>query len=310
MNLFFLFSYYVKGTSPEKQKKRKVKELATILNNAATLTYNSGENTGSAASNVVSTSLLDSYSITAAKFTANDSFRPGENITYLVTVTNTGTQPVFAVQITDNLGGGIDAPLAFVQNSALVIEDGGVIQVVPVSVDPLTITLADELLSGESITVVYVAQVNSVVTAGVEMITNTVEATARQGSATGEVVQAEPTSVTIEREEFAQVGITKAVDKAVIASGDTLTYTFTIENSGNIEATNVVITDTLPEEFTITAIRSETNGVVTVYDPTDYTVGADNTLVLPTGNIAITVPPRTAAGNGVTTITVEGTVTG
>lgn len=284
--------------------------MATILNNAATLTYNSGDNTGSAASNVVSTSLLDSYSITAEKFTANDSFRPGENITYLVTVTNTGTQPVFAVQVTDDLGGGADTPLSYLQGSALIIDDGVVTQVVPTSVSPLVIALPDALQSGESITVLYVAQVSAAIADDVQSVTNTAQATARQGSAAGEVVESEPSSVTIDREDFAQIDIIKAVDKAVVASGDTLTYTFTIENSGNIEATNVVITDTLPEEFTITAVRSETNGVVTVYDPSDYTVGADNTLVLPTGTATITVPPRTEAGNGITTVTVEGTVTG
>ena len=284
--------------------------MATILNNAATLTYNSGASTSSAASNVVATSLLDSYSITSAKYSANDSFRPGENITYLVTVTNTGTEPVFAVQITDDLGSGTPAPLSYVADSALVIDGGAVTQVVPTSVSPLVIVLPDALASGESVNVLYVAQVSSVIADSVQAITNTVQTSARQGSAAGEVIDAEPASVTINREDYAQINITKSVDKAVVASGDTLTYTFTIENSGNIEATNVVITDTLPAEFTITAISSETNGVVTVYGATDYTVSADNTLVLPVGTATITVPPRTDAGNGITTVTVEGTVTG
>ena len=101
------------------------------------------------------------------------------------------------------------------------------------------------------------------------------------------------------------------MDKAVVSSGDTLTYTFVIENSGNIPATNVVITDTLPQGFAIISIQSETDGVITVYDEEDYTVGADNTLILPTGDgVSITVPARTQAGNGVTTVTIVGTVTG
>ena len=117
-------------------------------------------------------------------------------------------------------------------------------------------------------------------------------------------------SVTIEREDFAQIDIIKSVDKATVSSGDTLTYTFTIENSGNIPATNVVITDSLPEGFAITSIVSESEGVTTVYDATDYTVSADNTLTLPIGTKTITVPARDESGNGIVTVTVTGVVTG
>ena len=117
-------------------------------------------------------------------------------------------------------------------------------------------------------------------------------------------------SVTIEREDFAQIDIIKSVDKATVSSGDTLTYTFTIENSGNIPATNVVITDSLPEGFAITSIVSESEGVTTVYDATDYTVSADNTLTLPVGTKTITVPARDESGNGIVTVTVTGVVTG
>jgi len=280
--------------------------LATILNNSVTLTYNSGDNTASAASNVVSTSLLDSYGISAQKVSANDSFRPGENLTYLVTVTNTGTQPVFAVEITDNLAAGL---LTYVNNSAFMVNDEGATPVEPTEITPLTIPVAEVLQSGESVTVLYVAQVSASVEDAVEEITNTALATARQSEA-GAVVEAEPVSVTIPREDFAQIDIVKAVDKAVISSGDTLTYTFTIENSGNIPATNVVITDTLPVGFEITSIESETEGVTTVYIATDYTVDANNTLTLPVGNKTITVPARNESGNGVTTVTITGIVTG
>ncbi len=283
--------------------------MATILNNSATVSYNSGDNTGSAASNVVSTSLLDSYSLTALKSTANDSWRPGENITYLVTVTNNGTQPLYAVEVTDDLGG-VGTPLSYLANSAVVIDGSTVTAVTPTSVNPLVIPAATVLQSGESVTVVYVAQVSGAIADTVESITNTAQASGRQGSATGTVVQSAPVSVTILREDFAQIDITKSVDKAVVASGDTLTYTFTIENSGNIPATNVVITDTLPTGFAITSIQSVTDGVTTVYNATDYTVGADNTLILPVGGVTITVPARTEAGNGITTVTITGTVTG
>ena len=284
--------------------------MATILNNFATLTYNSGEDTGAATSNVVSTNLLDSYGLTVDKISLNEDWRPGENITYLVTVTNTGTQPLFAVQVTDDLGGA-DTPLVYLAGSAAVVTDSGVTEVTPAFVTPLVIPVADVLPAGDSVTAVYVAQVQGDIPDSVNDITNTVSAIGREGSAEGTVVESDQDSVTLPRADFAQVDIVKSVDKAVVSSGETLTYTFTIENSGNIPATNVVITDTFPAEFQITSITSVTDGVTTVYDEGDYTVGADNTLTLPTGTgVTITVPARTALGNGVTVVTVTGTVTG
>ena len=282
--------------------------MATILNNSATLTYNSGDNTGSAASNVVSTSLLDSYSISGVKTSANDSWRPSENITYLVTVTNTGTQPLYAVQISDDLASG---QLSYLANSALIIDGSSVTPVTPTSTSPLVIPAAAVLQSGESVTVLYVAQVSGAIADTVELITNTAQVTAQEQSAEGATISVTPApTLTLPREDFAQIDIVKTADKAVVSSGDTLTYTFTIENSGNIPATNVVITDTLPAGFVIQSIQSVTDGVTTVYDATDYTVSADNTLVLPVGTKTITVPARDESGNGVTVVTVTGTVTG
>lgn len=284
--------------------------MATILNNFATLTYNSGDDTGAATSNVVSTNLLDSYGLTVNKISLNEDWRPGENITYLVTVTNTGTQPLFAVQFTDDLGGG-DTALEYLEGSAAVVTDSTVTGVTPVSTQPLIIPVADVLPAGDSVTAVYVAQVQGDISDSISDITNTVSAVGREGSAEGAVVESDEASATLPRADFAQVDIVKTVDKAVVSSGETLTYTFTIENSGNIPATNVVITDTLPAGFEVTSISSVTDGVTTVYDETDYTIDADNTLTLPTGtDVTITVPARTAAGNGVTVVTVTGTVTG
>ena len=268
----------------------------------------SGNDTGSAASNVVTTNLLDSYSIIAQKDSANSSFRAGENITYLVTVTNTGTQPLYNVQISDDLAAG---QLTYLAGSALVIDGSTTVAITPVSTAPLVLIAADVLNSGESVTVLYVARVAASIPDSVLTLTNTANVQANEGSAEGAVIEVVPApTVTLNRADYAQVEVVKSVDKAVISSGDTLTYTFTLENTGNIPATDVVITDALPTGFVITSITSQTGSVITVFNESDYTVDASNILTLPTSDVSITVPAATEAGAGVTVVTVVGTVTG
>ena len=100
------------------------------------------------------------------------------------------------------------------------------------------------------------------------------------------------------------------MDKDTASVGDKLTYVFRLENSGNTESTGVTLRDDLPQKFAVDSIRSETNGVVTVYEATDYSLSTDNKLVLPTSlTKPISVPAATASGYGVTTITIEGTIT-
>ncbi len=279
-----------------------------VLNNFANLTYNSGTEASSAVSNTVSTNLVDAYALSAVKYSNNTSWRTGENITYQLAVTNTGTETLFNVTVSDDLGGA-GTPLTYLQNSARVQSAGVIKTVTPTSTAPLAVVVADTLAPNETVVLSYVAKAADRASADLTEITNTASVIGRQLSATGTEVVAEPApTLTLPRTEAATVAVLKSVDKATVASGDNLTYTFTLENSGNIPATDVIITDAFPAEFSVTGVSSVTDGVTTVYSADQYSVSADNILTLPVGSASVTVPAATAAGNGVTVVTVTGTV--
>ncbi|MDL1870871.1 DUF11 domain-containing protein, partial [Deltaproteobacteria bacterium PRO3] len=100
------------------------------------------------------------------------------------------------------------------------------------------------------------------------------------------------------RREGADLSVVKAVDRAVAAIGDTVTFTLTVTNSGPRDATNVVVTDQLvtgPNTFTITAITPSTGSCT----PATPAVA---------GSVVISCNLGSMDASDVETITVVGTV--
>ena len=285
--------------------------MATQINNTASVEYSYGRSGyDSATSNIATTSLIEDYAISATKQTLNESFRPGENITYVVTVNNDGTEPLYAVSISDDLGG-TGTPLIFVEGSGLAVYDGTTYPLVPTTLSPLSFTLPVILSAGESATFLFVARVNSSLSSTVTEITNTVTVTGREGSTTGTVITVSPNpTATISLEDYALLSITKEVSATEIVPDQAFDYVITIENNGSLDATNVVVTDTLPAGFTINSIVGVTGGVSTTFTPADYTVDpTTNTLTLPTGGgVSIVVPASSGGVAGTTVITINGQI--
>ena len=285
--------------------------MATQINNTASVEYSYGRSGyDSATSNIATTSLIEDYAISATKQTLNESFRPSENITYVVTVNNDGTEPLYAVSISDDLGG-TGTPLIFVEGSGLAVYDGTTYPLVPTTLSPLSFTLPVIVPAGESATFLFVARVNSSLSSTVTEITNTVTVTGREGSTTGTVITVSPNpTATISLEDYALLSITKEVSAPEIVPDQAFDYVITIENNGSLDATNVVVTDTLPAGFTINSIVGVTGGVSTTFTPADYTVDpTTNTLTLPTGGgVSIVVPASSGGVAGTTVITINGQI--
>ena len=80
-------------------------DMPTNLNNQASVTYSySAGGTGSANSNITTTTLLDEYSLSAAKTSLLSSYRPGDNLTYLINIENNGAGALYSVTVTVDLG--------------------------------------------------------------------------------------------------------------------------------------------------------------------------------------------------------------
>ncbi len=284
--------------------------MAIIMNNSANITYRYGGLSDAANSNVATTQLAENYSLKAEKSTYNTNWRPSENLSFSIRIENDGSEPLFGVSMQDNLGGNTDRLLNYIAGSAKMLRNDTLTGIAPTNTAPLTLVIPDSLQPGEVVVFTYVAKVRSDIDNTITEITNEVEVVGHEISESGTAVPVSPNpSVTIPKANYAEVRIEKSVDKENVSVGDRLTYTFKLENFGNIEATNVTVTDELPAKFSVESITSLTNGIETVFEATDYSLDTNNKLILPTSTTKlISVPARTTLGNGITTVTIVGTI--
>ena len=289
--------------------------MPTPLNNQASIsyTYDGAAAPEVANSNTTITTLLDEYSLLGTKNALVTTFRPGQQVSYVVRLENSGRGDLYNLTVTDNLGDtGIPTPLSYQTGSARLYINGTEVPITPtVGIDSIVCTYPGPFPAGSVALLVYTARVREDLGPNVNTITNTVFACAKGGSPSGALVYVSPNPYAVlVRESYADVSIYKQADKQNVVSGDTLTYTFTLTNRGDKDATGVVLQDALPSGFTVSSVSVENGGVVTNYEPGQYSIDPEtNTITLPTSSGApIVVPAATASGPSVVTIVVAGTV--
>lgn len=159
----------------------------------------------------------------------------GDIITYTITVPNNGNISATNVSITDPIPTGTN----FIPNSVTV---NGATQS---GVTPTNIPLGT-IPAGQTTTVTFQVQVTSLPANGT--ITNEANITFTSQPNPSEpptttTTTPPPTTTSV---RTAIVNPTKSASPQVVDIGDTITYTITLPNTGNISATNVIVTDPIP----------------------------------------------------------------
>ena len=277
-----------------------------IFTNQATLVYNGG----SANSNIAVGEILEVLS--ADKTAVSGTYAPGELVTYVVTIRNTGTAAFTNLTVTDDLGGGVNPPLTYEAGTALYFVNG-VPQAAPtVTAGPPLVFTGITVPAGGDTTLVYQARANGYASplAG-GTIDNTVTITG--GGLTAPVTATETVTIQVGPE----LAITKTITPAQVADNGRVTYTFLIQNSGNealVATDDAAVTDTF--DPVLTGITVTLNGTA-LAQGTGYTYD-ETTGAFSTVPGVITVPAATYTQDPVTgiytgtpglaTLTVTGTI--
>lgn len=255
--------------------------------------------------------------LNATKSAVINSYSQSDSVTYVISIINSSASALTGITVTDDLGayefdGQTLYPLSYTDGSARVYT-GGVLQPAPSVTDgPPLVVSGLTIPANSNLILIYEAEVTrfAPLDAGASVV-NTATVSG------GGIITPITVSETVSPTEEPDLTVTKTISPVPVTENGTLTYSFTIQNTGN---TAVVATDnvTLTDVFDpiLSNITVSYNGSV-LTPGTDYTYD-ESTGVFSTVPGRITVPAATYSQDpdtgawittpGVVELTVSGTI--
>ena len=293
-----------------RNKNRRIHYFMARFTNQAQLRYGNAI----ANSNIAVGEILEVLS--ATKTAVRKNYGRNDTITYLVSVVNAGNTALTGLTLTDNLGAYVYdtqtlVPLRYIDGTVKYYSNGTLQAAPAVTAGPPLVISGLTVPANGSILIAYETDVNEYAPLDVEAeIVNT--ATIRGTGITPVTVQE-----TVSAGSEPILTITKSISPVPVTENGTLTYTFLIQNTGNVaveEAAASVVTDQFnPILSNLTVIFNGTAWAET----TNYIYNEDTGL-FSTVPGQITVPAATFAQDeltgawnvtpGVSTLVITGTI--
>jgi len=267
--------------------------MATIITNQATLNYRYGDELSvTTVSNIASATLNGSLDIN--KTSLNDGYRFDEVLTYVINLNNTGAA-ISNITVTDDLGtyqfnGNSYTPLTYTGTAQLFVNgvlSGGL--TVNTVGNNLVFSI-DSLPANSDAQIIYQVRVNGF--ADIEcgsVITNTATT---QCNCLCNILSESSNSLVAEC--YADVRIFKSICPNPIICGEEVSYIIDIYNYGNIDAEDVVLTDTFNPILTDISVYA--NGVLIPQGEYSYINGV-LTFPAPGSDYELIVPAATFTRN-------------
>lgn len=240
--------------------------------------------------------------LSASKTAVRDRYSRNDDVTYVISIVNSGTTAFTGLTVSDNLGayefnGGTLYPLEYAEGSVRVYING-VLQTAPptvTSLQPLVFS-GLSLPANSNMTIIYEAVTTRFAPlSAADTITNTATIS---GDGAGSPVTA---TATVTAKAEPDLTINKSIEPVVVTENGTVTYTFTIQNYGNTAtaaADNVSVTDTFDPVLSNLSVAF--NGTAWT-EGTEYTYNA-GTGLFTTVPGQITIPAATYAQDAETGI--------